>query len=110
MKLIIDTAGNITAVAHMAQDREALQAMGIEVVSYERGGYVLPAVWWKRWLFRGIRACLPFAPVTQWTRTWSGAWLVQIDGSWCGLYGTRQEAIEAEETAVFQRLQKEVDQ
>ena len=100
MKVVISPDGEreITVIAHADLQAEIISAFG-DVTNVRRIGHVVPAHPWKRLVFRLLRRMFTGThPVANWTRRWSGKWLVTVDGNQIGPeFGERRDAIAYEE-------------
>ena len=106
--IIIVRNGVVTVIAH-ENDARILDSIG-QSLTWQRGGHVVPASWWKRCAFHLARKLLGrWTGGRAWTRTWRGAWLADMrvsGGPLLGPFAGRQEAMAAEEFWLARRIIK----
>lgn len=90
---------NVQAIVHPEFDAAVLDVLG-QVAATQPGGRVLPAAWPRRVLFRLVRWLGQRGThLRAWTRTWRGAWIVDlapVGGPILGPYAHRSEALRVE--------------
>jgi hypothetical protein len=108
--LTIDEAGEVAMVYHPTQEAETLDlAAGLGAASApSRGGHVWPKRKLQRLAFQVLRrVCGPDGKVADWTRLWSGPWIVFIPSTGKTLdrtFETHAEAVKAEVDYILEAL------